>query len=175
MWRIIDTQCLQDVRQCIVLPANQYIAFFVVAIDKVLNAIWFVPVARRIHSETEVFSQRLNGIAGTGAFSICPFILALGLVYNTACQSRIGEGYNHTALRCLRHNMGDIIIGILAENFAKALCTLDSLCIQSSSSITGFLPVSNEVDCRRVCCRNRSNGQYTVRQKSEHDCPIIWG
>jgi hypothetical protein len=73
MWCIIDTQCLQDVRQCIVLPTNQYIAFFVIIIDKVLNAIWVIPVARRIHSETEVFCQRLNGVAWTGAFSICPY------------------------------------------------------------------------------------------------------
>lgn len=79
MWRIIDSQCLQDVRQCIVFPANQYIAFFVVVIDKVPHAIWVIPVARRIHIETEVLSQRLNGVVWTGAFSICPLILALGL------------------------------------------------------------------------------------------------
>lgn len=65
--------------------------------------------------------------------------------------------------------MGDVVLGILAENFAKALCTFKPLCIQSISSITGFLSVSNEVDCGIACCYKRSNGDYTVRQKPEHD------
>lgn len=69
--------------------------------------------------------------------------------------------------------MGDVVLRILAENFAQALCTFEPLCIQSISSITGFLSVSNEVDRGIACCCKRSNGDYTVRQKPEHDVGLL--
>jgi hypothetical protein len=67
---MLDTQRLQYIRDSIVLPANQDIAFSIVVLDKLLNTLRIIPIAISINLEPKVLSQRLNGVTGTGAFAI---------------------------------------------------------------------------------------------------------
>jgi hypothetical protein len=53
------------------LPADKDVPTTCVVLNNILNTLRVIPVTRRVDSQTQVLSQRLDGVVGTLALAIC--------------------------------------------------------------------------------------------------------
>lgn len=70
-WRIVISQLLNNIRQGIMLPADEDISWPRVVIDDFLDAFRIVAVTRSVDRQAEVLGQRFDGLVGTVPLAVC--------------------------------------------------------------------------------------------------------
>lgn len=117
--RIRITQGSDDIRQALVLPAQQDVAATIVVVDDVCHAVCIVALARRVNGDAEVICERLDRVVG-------------------ALLRAIGLGH-------LGHDVLNVVTAAAAKDVAEALCALLALCVESAA-LGGLLAVADEIE-----------------------------
>jgi len=69
--RFLDSQSLCDLCHSPMAPRNENVPFIVIPLDMLCYAFGMVPLAGGIDRETEVLSERVDGVIGASVVAIC--------------------------------------------------------------------------------------------------------
>jgi hypothetical protein len=121
-----------------VFPTYQNVARARISFDHIFNTLRIVPVARGVHTKTEIRGERCDGVVGALAFAIFQNQVSYRWLVD-------GDEKDSTRLGRLGHYMADLVFRACTEDRAQALRALLTCCVEAVAAV-GLLAVADEVD-----------------------------